>query len=109
MSASESAGADIREKDTSGMTYKEGTWTRVGRTTDIFKGLPFRPTKSGERKLWRGLAKYGCCDECEQLTKGSLEGWAIWFTHPSPDETTVHMLCPHHAQIITRSQDGGTA
>jgi hypothetical protein len=96
------------------MNYKQGTWTKVG-ATNIFDSLPFhlRPTKSGERKLWHSIAKNGRCEECGQnpmqLTEGSLLGWAIWFTHPGPDNTVVHVLCPHHAQIITRSQDGGQA
>jgi hypothetical protein len=78
----------------------------------MFEGLPFRPTKRSERKLWRSIAKHAACEECRQtpaqLTEGSLLGWAIWFT-PGPDSTVVHVLCPHHSQIITRSQDGGRA
>ena len=88
---------------------KEGFWKAEGRRkiSDIFP-IQFA-TKKEEKKFWREMSENAACEECDKTPGGDLTGWAIWFTPDGDNKTWVHVLCPHHAQIITRSLEGGTA
>ena len=86
--------------------YKQGTWTPRGKQKFP---LEFKNRKH-EREFWDWLRKDGRCEECNTAPVKDLLGWAIIpETNPATRQMVIRLLCPHHAQVIIRSESGGRA